>query len=111
MSDAPERIWVYQDGKLRAYRGEQIHNSDIEYVRADIAVKNAVVSYSARIAQLEEQQNAKYWEGVRDDNTKLRARIAALEAMVKHITHSGTCLCPWCTGAAPNWTEEARDDR
>lgn len=37
-------------------------------------------SLRAEVERLREQMNTRYWDGIREENTRLRARIAELEA-------------------------------
>jgi len=40
------------------------------------------------------------WEGLRDDNARLQARVAQLEAALREIVNCGDMTCSVCTALA-----------
>ena len=69
-----------------AYRIEECETASQENAslkrklqEADLLYEQNIASLKARIAELDTRLATKYWEGIREDNAKLRKRVAELE--------------------------------
>ena len=59
--------------------GERRDGEDWHPAMGHVDAETCCNRLSERVEEMEQQINAKYWEGIRDDNTKLRNRLATAE--------------------------------